>query len=70
MQEVFEEVSQQIAAGSPVMSRILDDLSQKKRDKTIKKLSKTDAESLYSIIASDNPLTVDDDKDENNSADH
>lgn len=68
MQEVFEEISQQIAAGSPAMSRMLEDLSQRKRDRTIKKLSKTDAESLYNIIANDNPIAGSD-EDENDSVD-
>jgi len=50
MQEVFSEVAQRIAAGSPDMMSLLDDISEKKRNKTIKKLSKTDAESIYNII--------------------
>ncbi len=56
MQEIFEEISQRIAAESPDMIRLLEDLSQKKRDKTIKKLSKTDAESLFNLIEAENPL--------------
>ena len=59
MQEVFEEMSQRIAAGSPDMINILDDLSQKKRDRTIKKLSQTDAESLFDVIAQESPLSED-----------
>ena len=49
MQEVFEEVSQRIAAGSPDMISLLEELSEKKRDSIIKKLSETDAESIYNI---------------------
>jgi rRNA maturation endonuclease Nob1 len=56
MQEVYEEISQRIAAESPEMIKLLEDLSQKKRDGIIKKLSKTDAESLYNIIERENPL--------------
>jgi len=56
MQEVYEEISQRIAAESPDMIRLLEDLSQNKRDRIIKKLSKTDAESLYNIIETENPL--------------
>ena len=56
LQEVYEELSQRIAAGSPDMIAMLEDLSQKKRDRVIKKLSETDAESLFNIIESDNPL--------------
>lgn len=56
MQEIFEEISQRIASESPDMMRMMEELSQKKRDKIIKKLSRTDAESLFEIIAADNPL--------------
>ena len=59
MQEVFEEVSQRIAADSPDMIQIIEELSQKKRDKIVKKLTETDAESLFNIIAQDNPLSED-----------
>jgi rRNA maturation endonuclease Nob1 len=56
LQEVYEELSQRIASGSPDMIDMLEDLSQKKRDRVIKKLSETDAESLFNIIESENPL--------------
>ena len=56
MQEVYEEISQRIAAESPVMINMLEDLSQNKRDRVIKKLSETDAESVYNIIEQENPL--------------
>jgi Mg/Co/Ni transporter MgtE len=59
MQEVYEEISQRIAAESPDMVALLEDLSQKKRDKVIKKLSESDAESLYNIIEEENPLSGD-----------
>ena len=55
MQEVFEEVSQRIASGSPDMISLLDELSEKKRDRIIEKLSETDAASIYNIIESENP---------------
>jgi rRNA maturation endonuclease Nob1 len=56
MQEVYEELSQRIASGSPEMVSLLEDLSQKKRDKIVKKLSETDADSLFNIIEKENPL--------------
>jgi Tfp pilus assembly ATPase PilU len=56
MQEIFEEISQRIAAESPDMVKLLNDLSQRKREKVIKKLSKTDAESLFNLIEAENPL--------------
>ena len=54
MQEVYEELSQRIAAESPEMISMLEDLSQRKRDKIVKKLSETDAESLFNIIEREN----------------
>jgi len=57
MQEVYEELSQRIAAESPEMISMLEDLSQRKRDKIVKKLSETDAESLFNIIERENPLS-------------
>ena len=57
MQEVFEEVTQRIAAQSPDMMNLLDHVSERKRDKIIKKLSETDAESLFNIIEQENPLS-------------
>ena len=56
MQEVFEEISQRIAAESPDMMDLIDDLSQRKRDGIIKKLSKSDVESLFNVIEKENPL--------------
>ncbi len=57
MQEIFEEISQRIASESPDMVKLLDELSQRKREKVIKKLSKTDAESLFNLIEAENPLS-------------
>jgi len=57
MQEVFAEISQLISEEAPVLMRILDNLSEKKRDKIIQKLSETDAESLFNIIEKENPLS-------------
>ena len=59
MQEVFEEIAQRIAAESPDMINLLSELSEMKRNKIIKKLSDTDAESLFNIIEQENPLIND-----------
>jgi len=56
MQEVYEEISQRIASESPEMVSLLEDLSQRKRDRIVKKLSPSDAESIYNIIEKENPL--------------
>jgi len=60
MQEVFEEISIRIAEETPDMLSMLDELAQKKRSKEIKKLSSTDAESIFNLLSEVNPL-----KDEN-----
>lgn len=60
MQEVFEEIAIRIAEESPDMIGMLDDLSTKKRNKEIEKLSNTDAESIFNLLSEVNPL-----KDEN-----
>jgi len=59
MQEVFEEVAQRIAEQTPDMMNLLDAVSERKRNKTIKKLSESDAESLYNIIQQENPISGD-----------
>tara|TARA_B100000686_G_scaffold313271_1_gene358470 strand:+ start:330 stop:614 length:285 start_codon:yes stop_codon:yes gene_type:complete len=56
MQDVFEELSQRISAGNPEMILFLKDLSRQKRDKAIKKLSETDAESLFNVIEEESPI--------------
>jgi Tfp pilus assembly ATPase PilU len=57
MQEVLEELVQRIAADNPDMIEILEEIQRKKRDKVIGKLSSTDAESIFNVIESDNPLS-------------
>lgn len=57
MQDVFEELAQMIAAEDPEAIEMMSNLSMKKRDATIKRLSVSDAESIFNIIESDNPLT-------------
>ena len=57
MQEVFEEVAQRIAAQSPDIMSLLDYVSERKKDRIIKRLSETDAESLFNIIEQESPLS-------------
>ena len=57
MQEVLEEMVQRIAADNPDMIEILEEIQRKKRDRVIGKLSNTDAESIFNVIESDNPLS-------------
>ena len=55
--EVLEEVVQRIAAGNPDMLDLLGEIQKKKRDKVIGRLSDTDAESIFNVIETDNPLS-------------
>ena len=57
MQEVLEDLVQRIAAENPDMIEILEDIQRKKRDASISRLSSTDAESIFNVIESDNPLS-------------
>jgi len=57
MQEVLEDLVQRIAAENPEMIEILEDIQRKKRDTSINRLSNTDAESIFNVIESDNPLS-------------
>lgn len=57
MQDIFEELAQMIAAEEPDALDMMSNLSMKKRDATIKRLSASDAESIFNIIETDNPLT-------------
>ena len=57
MQEVFEELSQRIGMGSSDMISVLEDL--KERNRHVKKLSESDARSLYGILEDISPLRED-----------
>ncbi len=56
MQELFEEIGQKIAAESPDVLKIMEDLARKKKEKIIKKLTKDDVESIFDIIKNESPL--------------
>jgi len=57
MQDVFEELAQMIAAEEPEALEMMSNLSMKKRDASIKRLSVSDAESIFNIIENNNPLS-------------
>jgi len=56
MQEVFDAIASRICDGDPAMSKMLDELVIGKRTKQLKRVSATDAESIYRVIEDDNPL--------------
>ena len=57
MQDIFEELAQMIAAEDPDAIEMMSNLSMKKRDASIKRLSASDAESIFNIIENNNPLS-------------
>lgn len=56
MQEVFEEFVQRILAETPYMIRMLDQISDDKKNKVEKKFSKQDVESIFDLIESNNRI--------------
>ena len=59
MQEMFEEFAQRVIAEDPKVMRILDELSERKKEKLVKKLSKSDVTTLLDIIDSESPYSQD-----------
>jgi hypothetical protein len=57
MQDIFEELAQMIAAEDPDALEMMSNLAMKKRDASIKRLSASDAESIFNIIEDNNPLS-------------
>jgi hypothetical protein len=56
IQEVFEEIGQLIGAENPDLMSILEDISIRKRNKIIRQLSASDADSIFELIELNNPL--------------
>ena len=56
MQEVFDRIASMICERDPYMIKTLNEIERLKREKQIKKVSKTDAESIFDLIESDNPF--------------
>jgi hypothetical protein len=61
MQDILEEFAQLVAAENPAALRIMKNLSEKKRNDEISRLTKTDSESILNIISEINPLSDDTD---------
>lgn len=53
MQEVFNHLASLVVEEDPVLMRILDDIEVQKRDRHIKQVSVSDAESIFGLIESD-----------------
>ena len=56
MQEIFEDLARQIVENEPHMVKLLEDLQRRKREKIVRSPTKTDAESIFKVIESENPL--------------
>ena len=52
IQEVFEELAQRLTTGDPVITDILDELVENKKNKKIKQLLEADANSIFDAIES------------------
>ncbi len=59
MQEMFEEFAQQVIAEDPKVMKILQECSDRKKEKLVKKLSKSDASTILDIIDSESPFAQD-----------
>ena len=56
MQEVIEEFSQRILIQHPHIIKLLDEVSENKKNKTKKSFSKTDIDSIFNILESEDPF--------------
>ena len=57
MQEVFEEFAQRISSDTSDTIDFLEEVSLNKKNKELKKFSDSDAESIFSVIENENPLS-------------
>ena len=57
MQEVFREFTRLIVEQDDYATSMLQRLEKEKRDKIVKKMVATDAESIFRAIENENPLT-------------
>ena len=56
MQEIFEELARQVVEGEPYMQKTLEDMQFRKRTRTSRQFSQTDAESIFRVIEDANPI--------------
>ena len=59
MQEMFEEFAQRVIAEDPKVMKVLNELSERKKEKLVKKLSKSDASTILDIIESESQYSQD-----------
>ena len=56
MQEVFEECAHRIVTNDPVFVELLNEIVENKKQKHLKQLYSSDADSIYDAIGDDSPL--------------
>ncbi len=56
MQEVFNALASAICEGDPDLHRMLDEIEVKKKEKSIKQVTNSDAESIFNVIEDQSPL--------------
>ena len=56
MQEVVEEFVQRILAENPQILKLLDEVAENKKQRTEKKFSNTDVESIFDLLEEGDPL--------------
>ena len=56
MQEVFEECAHRIVTNDPLFVELLDEIVVNKKEKQLKQLYSSDAESIYDAIGDASPL--------------
>ena len=56
MQEVVEEFVQRILAEDPNIIKLLNEVAENKKNKAQKKFSKSDVESIFSILEDEDPF--------------
>jgi len=56
MQEVFNALASAICEGDQYIHNMLDEIQTKKKEKTIKQVTNSDAESIFNVIEDQSPL--------------
>mgnify|MGYP000441532159 FL=1 len=57
MQEVFNSLASGICEGNTYLHKLLDEIQTSKREKVIKQVTNSDAESIFNVIEGQSPLT-------------
>jgi hypothetical protein len=64
MQEVFNRLASLICEQNPHLSRLLDGIELEKKERQIKQVTRTDAESIFELIETANPFETEEDIEE------